>query len=204
MDLGPEDYHPTLEMIGPIILSSELTRSESCQGIIDFIDFHASWQGLNGGRFAGKNLRKFVLDLEHNKLAHNAVEKVMKPYIQHVQSLYPCLVMVKYGAIKSFAGCPSQFEGHDNRFHTDYSSFYPKLPPHERPVSIILALDDFEFTYLPHSTLPRKDIVSIKVPPGHAIFFTNACLHSGGPNYSQTNKIRLFAYGEQSISSPYE
>ena len=194
MDLGHEDYRPTLEMIGPNILSSDLMRSETRQGIIDFIDAHVSWQGLNGGKFAGKVLRKFVLDLTHNKHAHSVVEKIMKPYIQHVQSVYPCLVTVKYGAIKSFAGCPSQFEGHDNRFHTDYSSFYPELPPHERPVSIILALDDFEFIYLPHSTLPRKDIVSIKVPPGHAIFFTNACLHSGGPNFSQNNKIRLFAY----------
>ena len=54
MDLGPEDYHPTLEMISPNILSSELMRSESRQGIIDFIDAHASWPGLNGGRFSGK------------------------------------------------------------------------------------------------------------------------------------------------------
>ena len=60
-------------MIGPNILSSDLMRSETRQGIIDFIDAHISWQGLNGGSLH-----------EHNTPAHNVVEKVMKPYIQHV------------------------------------------------------------------------------------------------------------------------
>ena len=99
----------------------------------------------------------------------------MKPYIHHVRRLYPCLVTVKYGAIKSLAGCPSQYEGHGNRFHMDYSSFYPTLPPHERPGSIILAMDDFNFKHLPLSTLSRKEIININVPPAHAIFFPNSC-----------------------------
>ena len=31
------------------------------------------------------------------------------------------------------------------RFHSDYPSFYTDIPPHERPGSMILALDDFKF-----------------------------------------------------------
>jgi hypothetical protein len=143
----------------------------------------------SGGRFSGKTMRKYVTDLAHHKAAHNLVEKVTKPYIQHVQRLYPYLVMVKYGAIKSLAGCPYQDEGHGHRFHTHYSSFYPNLPPHERPGSIILAMDDFNFKHLPLSTLSRKEIIDINVPPAHAIFFPNSCLHSGGHMLPQLTKL---------------
>ena len=118
----------------------------------------------------------------------------MKPYIQHVQYLYPCLLRVKYGAIKSFPECPSQYDGHGNRFHSDYPSFYTELPPHERPGSMILALVDFKFKHLPLSTLSRDEIIDINVPPAHAIFFPNSCLHSGGENLSTKPKFRLFAY----------
>jgi len=181
-------------MIGPSELSSDLMISAICQVIINFIDKSVTWTGLSGGRFSGKTMHKYVMDLAHHKAAHNLVEKVMKPYIQQGQRLYPCLLTVKFGAIKSLAGCPSQYEGHGDRFHTDYSSFYPNLLPHERPVSIILAMDDFNFKHLPLSTLSRKEIIDINVPPAHAIFFPNSCLHSRGHNASTTDKIRLFAY----------
>jgi len=204
MDLGPQDCRPALLMIGPSELSSDLMTSATHQEIINFIDKNVTWTGLSGGRFSGKIMRKYVTDLAHHKAAYNLVEKVMKLYIQHVQRLYPCLMMVKYGAIKSLAVCPSQYKGHGHRFHTDYSSFYPNLPPHERHGSIILAMDDFNFKHLPLSTLYRKEIIDINVPPAHAIFFPNSCLHSGGHNASTTDKIQLFAYGERSISSPYQ
>ena len=191
MDLGPQDCRPALLMIGPSELSSDLMISAIHQVIINFIDKNVTWTGLSGGRFSGKTMHKYVMDLAHHKAAHNLVEKVMKPYIQQVQRLYPCLVTVKYGAINSLAGCPSQYEGHGDSFHTDYSSFYPNLLPHERPGSIILAMDDFNFKHLPLSTLYRKEIIDINVPPAHAIFFPNSCLHSGGENLSTKPKIRL-------------
>ena len=118
----------------------------------------------------------------------------MKPLIDYVQGLYPSLVCVKLGALKSLPNCPSQYEGHNNRFHSDYSSHYPEIAPAERPVSVILALDPFEIQYLPHISLTRGDIVHMTVPAGHAIIFTDACLHAGGANNSTKTLFRLFGY----------
>jgi hypothetical protein len=78
--------------------------------------------------------------------------------------------------------------------HSDYSSNYPKFAPAQRPVSVILALDPFDFMYLPHISQRRKDLVHLTVPAGHAFIFTEACLHSGGVNDSTKHLFRLFAY----------
>lgn len=194
MDMGTKDFRPALEMISPTILSPEMMNTEKRKAIIDLINSKSDWSGLNGSIFHDNSLRRFVLDLVLNTQAHSVVKRVMKSFIDHVQDRYPSLVYVKYGAIKSLPGCPSQFKGHMNKFHLDYSSTYTKLRPDQRPMSIILALDDFEFMYLPHSTLARKDIVCMTVPPAHAICLTNVCLHSDGPNNSLDNKVRFFAH----------
>ncbi len=89
--------------------------------------------------------------------------------------MYPSLVCVKLGALQTLQQCPSQYKGHQNRFHSDYESNYPEIAPAQRPVSVILALDPFDFMYLPHITQKRKDIVHLTVPAGHAIIFTDAC-----------------------------
>jgi hypothetical protein len=70
--------------------------------------------------------------------------------IDYVQVLYPSLVCVKLGALKTLPHCPSQYQGHNNKFHSDYLSNYPEITPAQRPVSVILALDQFDFMYLPH------------------------------------------------------
>ncbi len=113
----------------------------------------------------------------------------MKPIIDQVQSKYPLLVCIKYGAIKSLLECPSQYQGHGYKLHFDYSFSYVELPPTYRLLSVILALDPFDFTYLPHENLTRKDITHLNVPAGHAIFFPSACLHSGGANNPALTKI---------------
>ena len=76
----------------------------------------------------------------------------------------------------------------------DYSSNYPKLSPAQRPVSVILALDPFDFLYLPHISQTRKDLVQLTVPAGCAIIFADACLRLGGLNDSQNNQYWLFGY----------
>jgi hypothetical protein len=48
--------------------------------------------------------------------------------------------------------------------------------------------------YLPHILQRRKDLVHLTVPAGHAVIFTEACLHSGGANDSTKHLFRLFAY----------
>jgi len=189
MNMGPQDFRPAFLMVGPSVLSKDLMIRESQQKNINFIEKKVTWTPLSGGTFSGAPLRNYCADLAHHKPVHALVEKIMKPYIQHVQYLYPCLFRVKYGAIKSFPECPSQYEGHGNRFHSDYPSFYTDLPPHERPGSMILALDDFKFKHLHLSTLSRDEIIDINVPPVHAIFFPNSCLHSGGENLSTKPKF---------------
>jgi hypothetical protein len=122
------------------------------------------------------------------------VEQVMQPLIKIVQSKYPSLVYVKYGALQSAPNCPSQYSCHQDKFHSNYEYFYLNLPPEQRPVSVILALDNFKLMYLPHLKLTQSEIRTITIPPGHGVIFTNACLHSGGVNDSESTMYCLFAY----------
>ena len=84
--------------------------------------------------------------------------------------------------------------------HSDYDKLHLDIPCHQRLVSIILALNEFKFIYLPHLTLTKKDLITLPVPPGHGIIFTNACLHSGGENESDDVKYCLFAYMASELS----
>jgi hypothetical protein len=89
----------------------------------------------------------------------------MSPLVDMVQAKYPTLLSVKYGAIKSLPGCPSQYKGRDFKLHSDYDKVYANIPSNERPVSIILALNELNFMYLPYLTLARKDLITLHVPP---------------------------------------
>jgi hypothetical protein len=89
----------------------------------DVMTMSVKWSSLTGG---GKK-RFYVSDLASQPDVCQVVQRVMKPLIDYVQGLYPSLVCVKFGALKSLPNCPSQYEGHNNRFHSDYSSHYPEL-----------------------------------------------------------------------------
>jgi hypothetical protein len=175
MDLGHTDNHPTLEMFAPTTLSKDVLYPEQHQAIIKIINNKANWHGLSGGRFHGVNMRLLVPDLA------TLVERVIKPIIDQIQSKYPSLVCVKYGSIKTLPNCPSQYEGHNFKFQSNYASNILEFPPENRPVSVILALDPLDFIYLPHITLTRKDISHLTVTAGHALMFTNACMHLSSP-----------------------
>ena len=190
IQLGQQDLRPTLQMICPTVLFKDVLTPGHRQDIINILAKKVKWSSLTGG---GKK-RFYVSDLASQPDVCQVVQRVMKPLIDYVQGLYPSLVCVKFGALKSLPNCPSQYEGHNNRFHSDYSSHYPEIAPAERPVSVILALDPFEIQYLPHISLTRGDIVHLTVPPGHAIIFTDACLHAGGANNSSKTLFRLFGY----------
>jgi hypothetical protein len=135
----------------------------------------------------------YVTDLASQPEVCKVVEWVMKSLIDYVQVIYPSLVCVKLGALQTLPKCPSQYEGHSHRLHSDYSSNYPKFTIAQRLVSAIFALDPFDFMYLPHISQRRKDLVHLTVPAGHAVIFTKACLHSGGANDSTKHLFRLFA-----------
>ncbi len=108
--------------------------------------------------------------------------------------MYHSLVCVKLRTLQSLLNCPSQYKGHESKLHLDYSSNYSELAPAQRPVSVILALDPFDFIYLPHIFQTRKDLVQLTVPAGYAIIFTDACLPLGGPNDSLNHQYPLFGY----------
>ena len=67
-------------------------------------------------------------------------------------------------------------------------------PPHERPISIIMAVDPFGLQHLPSQEMKRKDIKRLNVNQGKMVMFTNTCLHSGDTNKSYEYRLRLFAY----------
>jgi hypothetical protein len=180
----------------------DVITSKKCLAVIEALSARKiKWDGLTGGKFRSKSLRKFVLDLSAQTTVNSLVERVMFPLVEIVRANYPTLLSVKYGAIKSLPGCPSQYKGHCSRLHSDYDKVYLDIPSNQRPVSIILALDDFKFIYLPHLSLARKDMITLQVSPGLGIIFTNDCLYSGGENDSgKTNKyFILVVLGRYSI-----
>ena len=190
IQLGQQDLRPTLQVICPTVLFKDVLTNGHRQDIINILDKKVKWSSLTGGC----KKRYYVPDLDSQPDVCQVVQCVMKPLIDYVQGLYPSLVCVKLGALKSLPNCPSQYEGHNNRFHSDYSSHYPEIAPAERPISVILALDPFEIQYLPHISLTRGEIVHLTVPAGHGIIFTDACLHAGGANNSTKTLFRLFGY----------
>lgn len=201
MDLGYQDTRPALEMISPSITFVDVLTEEKRQAVRESLSSRSiHWDGLSGGKFRNTSLRKFILDLHSQPKINTLVKQVMAPLVATVQAKYPTLLYVKYGALKSLPRCPSQYEGHDHRLHSDYPKLHSDIPADQRPVSIILGLDAFKFIYLPHLTLTRKDMISLLVPAGHGIIFTNACLHSGGENDSDQTKVRVFAYMASDLS----
>ena len=61
-------------------------------------------------------------------------------------------------------------------------------------MSVIFALDDFTFHYLPCRTWNKSQVQLLKVKEGEMIAFTHRILHSGGLNPCSTDSIRLFAH----------
>ncbi len=190
--LGAADHRHLLEMISPTVQFEKVYTQESPKVLIDFLSANTTiWTGLTGG-FVSQ--RQFVLDFASHPQEHQVVESAMRPLIHYVLSKYPSLVCIKYGALKSNPHCLSQLQGHTYFLHSDYKSFFNDTPPHQRPVSVIMALDEFNFIYLPVLTMKRKELVEINVPAGYSIVFMNACLHSGGANNSDQTKFCIFAY----------
>ena len=73
--------------------------------------------------------------------------------------------------------------------------------PGERPVSIIMALDEpFKFFYEDKDNndadddVDEDDICELMVNKGHAIAFTDELFHAGGDNSTKKEIYRLFAY----------
>lgn len=63
-----------------------------------------------------------------------------------------------------------------------------------RPLSFIIALDEFDFIWLPSQDAKRGDIVTETIRPGQMILFSNNCLHAGGSNRHNNISSRIFGY----------
>jgi len=102
---------------------------------------------------------------------------------------------------QELSGVPSQYSLHQDKLHLDYMQDYTELPTNcHRPMSFIIGMDDFNFMYLPHSSLKWQEMQTMNVAAGHMIQFSNMCLHSGGPNNSDRTSIWVFGY---ITSNPY-
>ncbi len=107
----------------------------------------------------------------------------------------PYSLKIHASAIKTVGPSLSQYECHHNKLHSDYDkSFMGKSDWTSLPMSFILALDGFEFMYLPGIDKHRADIETINLKEGEAAMFTSRCLHSGGALKEEATRIRLFAY----------
>jgi hypothetical protein len=148
------------------------------------------WHKLTGGG----DSRFYAKDLEKHPDIYNYVMYELQYYITYAQMKFPKLIHVKGGAILSAPNAPAQIDGHNGKLHSDYTADVSQRPLDERPVSIIVAVDQFALKYLPNGNMMRKDIQTICVRRGEMVMFTNACLHSGDTNESNEYRLRLFAY----------
>ena len=147
-----------------------------------------------GGFAGGTGVRFYTPNLIANQEVYKLVKKCIGPYLQFVQDHYPALQHYKLAVLKSMPGAASQYSRCNLRLHSDYPESVNLLTPHERPVSLIVALDPFELIYLNSRTDRRSDIITQTVHKGQAIAFTNYCLHAGGENNTPQVCYRLFAY----------
>ena len=139
-------------------------------------------------------MRLFTPELSKFPEVYNQVKKCIAPYLDFVQTKYPSLKHVKLAALKSMPGATSQYSRCFGRLHCDYDDSVNLRAPHDRPVSLMVAIDPFEIIYLNNRTDCRRDIITQAVHRGQAIAFTNYCLHAGGVNNTPNVCYRLFAY----------
>ena len=152
------------------------------------------FHGLRGGQIGGATHRHYTKDLKSFPDVYKLVQRCMAGYIGYVQSMYPKLKYYKLAVVRSEPNAKSQYEGNDYRLHTDYDCIVNARPPLERPVSLLVALDEFNIMYLQSREHTRKQIITQPVKPGQAVVFTNYCLHAGGPNETNRRCHRMFAY----------
>jgi hypothetical protein len=75
------------------------------------------------------------------------VQSIIKPFLNNIRKQNPSLQYWKVGALRTAPRSPSQYEKMDWQLHSDYSEEVLLQPECERPMSLIMALDDFEFVY---------------------------------------------------------
>ena len=186
--IGQPDTRPLLTKICP----NEGGLSENKIACIkDKINNAKGWTPLVGNTH---NDRWYYPNLQNNPDLYNYIKDAISWYLSEIKNKYPALKVISLGLIKSEANAQSQYDGFSKRLHSDYPSNLNALDLQLRPQSFIIALDVFNFMYLPHRDARRCDIITETVRPGQMILFTNNCLHAGGSNKNNNTSLRIFGY----------
>jgi hypothetical protein len=146
--------------------------------------------------------RQYLPELSSSKSMINVRDQVtvlLLPFVKkYVTTRYPALIHYKVGAIRS-RGDHSQ-EELTGTPHCDFLDDTNSRIPEERPQSIIVALDPFNFLYQHNRGGGQLETLKMHVPTGHGIVFTSTLSHAGGANVcadaGDKSKYvhRLFAY----------
>ncbi len=77
----------------------------------------------------------------------NKVEAMMRPYLEYVTKQNTSMRFWKVGALRTKKVLKSQYKRWNNQLHTDYGGEIMKREVNFHPMSMIIALDKFEFLH---------------------------------------------------------
>jgi len=114
------------------------------------------------------------------------------PIFFRIRDIYPSLTFTKFEVLK-FTGCiTSQYEENKKLQVNFHSSFY-KLAIKERPLLIIVALDEFELLHLRQFEQSDDKIQSLLVKHREMVTLSSHCLYAFGNNRLPA-EFKLLAY----------
>ena len=187
---GIPDTRPQLTKIVPTVPHCGLTKYDIAS-INAKLDKVKGWASIVGST---NNDRQYYPNLKDDVKLYKFIEDSVKWYLSEINVKYPALNVISLGLIRSAPYATSQYDGLSQRLHSDYPSTANELDLNLRPLSFIIALDEFDFMYLPYRNAKRCDIITDTVRPGEMIVFTNSCLHAGGSNRNDKKSNRIFGY----------
>ena len=105
-----------------------------------------TWSTVTGG----KPNRKYIPELasplppQHKlfELQHE-ISAVLSPLFDLIQKERPQIHHFRVGALLTISKADSQYDKCSHRLHSDYGVDVYQLEPDARPVSVLIALDDF-------------------------------------------------------------
>jgi hypothetical protein len=138
---------------------------------------------------------------EQGETVRLQIEEMMNPYLNMITFQNPHLRYCRVGALRTQPNTPSQYKKSGDQLHADSPETVKVRDLGERPMSIIMALDEpFKFLYEDkdnddnEDNVDENDICELTVNKGHAMTFTDEVFHAGGDNSTEKTIYCLFAY----------
>ena len=182
----PRDSRPTFTMMTYQVSDADINAMK------ERLRASKGWRGLTGGQGG----RRYIPEIDKN--LRSEIDRFLRPLIEEtLNETFPSSKArtMKFGAIQTLPGTPSQYFGHGGVLHSDFDESTRWRDETEQPWSVIFGLDDFNFMYLESRHQKREDIKTLTVKRGQLIMFSNNCLHSGGAYLEGDEPVyRLFAY----------